>query len=126
MEINKNLINKNLDNKIFNYKKTWDITRHYLLYPNPYPKSKQFTKRFHGHPIFPSLLNISKKIILRSNWDIYINEFELAAKIYAKNKNIKINIIKNNINQKHQYLSLFEKKYIENNIFPAELIIDFI
>ena len=66
------LIYNKINNKINN---NWQIQKHYLLYPNPYPKAKHFKKRFHGHPVFPILLKLSEQIILRTNWDIYIQEF---------------------------------------------------
>ncbi len=55
----------------------WRPARHYLLYPNPYPKSTQLKKRWHGHPVFPSLLALGGVLELRSNWAIYVEEFAL-------------------------------------------------
>ena len=34
--------------------------RHYLLYPNPWPKAKHLQRRWHGHPVFPALMSITK------------------------------------------------------------------
>jgi tRNA (guanine-N7-)-methyltransferase len=36
------------------------VYRHYLLYPNPYPKSKHLQRRWHGHPTFPVLLGLGE------------------------------------------------------------------
>ena len=36
----------------------WDVKLHTLLYPNPYPKPKQLGSRWHGHAVFPYLLQV--------------------------------------------------------------------
>ena len=33
----------------------WQFEKHYLLYPNPWPKPNHFKRRWHGHPAFPNL-----------------------------------------------------------------------
>jgi tRNA G46 methylase TrmB len=43
-------------------KSDWIIHSHYLLYPNPYPKSKHLQRRWHGHPIFPVILALGKSV----------------------------------------------------------------
>lgn len=48
--------------------------RHYLLYPNPWPKIGQLGRRWHGHPVFPTLLMLGGYFECRSNWRIYIEE----------------------------------------------------
>jgi len=48
--------------------------RHYLLYPNPWPKIGQFTRRWHGHPIFPTIVALGGVLECRSNWQIYVQE----------------------------------------------------
>lgn len=55
-------------------------TRHYLLYPNPWPKKDQLSRRWHGHPVFPTVIALGGHIECRSNWQIYIEEFALALK----------------------------------------------
>ena len=59
----------------------WAIPYHALYYPNPWPKESAATRRFHLHPIFPTLLALSEKTELRTNWEIYANEFAAAARI---------------------------------------------
>ena len=59
----------------------WRPIRHYLLYPNPYPKASQLRKRWYGSPAFPSLLALGGVLTVRSNWPIYVEEFALALKI---------------------------------------------
>ena len=57
------------------------IDRHYLLYPNPWPKRGQLLRRIHGHPAFPLLLQLGGTVELRSNWQTYVEEFGLAMAI---------------------------------------------
>jgi tRNA (guanine-N7-)-methyltransferase len=59
----------------------WKLDQHFLLYPNPWPKSSHFKRRVHGSPLFPSLLALGGRLELRSNWPIYVEEFALAANI---------------------------------------------
>lgn len=51
---------------------------HFLLYPNPWPKKPQLSRRWHGHPIFPTIIALGGTIECRSNWKIYIDEFAAA------------------------------------------------
>lgn len=59
----------------------WRIPYHALYYPNPWPKQSEATRRFHLHPIFPTLLKLGERIELRTNWEIYAREFAEAAKL---------------------------------------------
>ncbi|GAB2793038.1 hypothetical protein GCM10027040_19080 [Halomonas shantousis] len=56
----------------------WQPERHYLLYPNPYPKAAHLKMRWHGHAVFPALLALGGYLELRSNWRLYVEEFALA------------------------------------------------
>jgi tRNA G46 methylase TrmB len=56
----------------------WPVARHYLLYPNPWPKSAHLGRRWHGHPVFPTLLALGGTLELRCNWQLYAEEFSLA------------------------------------------------
>ena len=59
----------------------WQLSHHYLLYPNPWPKSSQIKRRCHGSPLFSSLLALGGELELRSNWSIYVDEFAQALTI---------------------------------------------
>ena len=59
----------------------WRLHRHYLLYPNPWPKPGQVMRRWHAHPVFPTLLKLGGRLELRCNWEIYAREFAAAAKM---------------------------------------------
>lgn len=52
--------------------------RHYLLYPNPWPKKAHLGRRWHGHPVFPTVVSLGGLIECRSNWQIYTDEFAAA------------------------------------------------
>lgn len=55
----------------------WSPARHYLLYPNPYPKRQQLKQRWHAHPVFPSVLQLGGRLECRSNWLVYLREMAL-------------------------------------------------
>ena len=59
----------------------WAIPYHAVFYPNPWPKQSEATRRFHMHPIFPTLLALGQVTELRTNWEIYAREFAEAARI---------------------------------------------
>jgi tRNA G46 methylase TrmB len=48
--------------------------RHYVLYPNPWPKIGQLARRWHGHAVFPTVVGLGGTLECRSNWRIYIEE----------------------------------------------------
>jgi tRNA G46 methylase TrmB len=56
----------------------WPVSHHYLLYPNPWPKAKHLQRRWHGAAVFPYLVKIGGALELRSNWLIYLQEFQRA------------------------------------------------
>lgn len=55
--------------------------RQYLLYPNPWPKAHDFMRRWQAHPVFPRILAAGGILELRTNWEIYAEEFALACQI---------------------------------------------
>jgi len=55
-----------------------EVDYHYLLYPNPWPKAQHLQRRIHGHGSFPWLLQLGGRIELRSNWQLYVEEFGVA------------------------------------------------
>jgi tRNA (guanine-N7-)-methyltransferase len=78
---------------------------HYLLYPNPWPKAGHLQRRIHGHASFPLLLRLGGVLELRSNWQLYVEEFGLAMHL-AGHRGCVSKLQQNNID-----LSLFERKY---------------
>ena len=80
------------------------VEAHYLLYPNPWPKPSQLKRRIHGHPAFPLLLAMGGRVELRSNWQIYVEEFGLAMGLSGR-----LGVVKEY--QPTEPLTLFERKY---------------
>lgn len=54
------------------------LARHYILYPNPWPKIGHLARRWHGHPVFPFIPKLGGVLECRSNWSVYIAEFAQA------------------------------------------------
>ncbi|PCF95103.1 tRNA (guanine(46)-N(7))-methyltransferase TrmB [Vreelandella nigrificans] len=84
----------------------WALERHYLLYPNPYPKAAHLKMRWHGHPVLPTLLALGGKLELRSNWSLYVEEFALAV-AQVTGQQAEVGVLSPNGN----YLTPFEAKY---------------
>ena len=83
----------------------WTIKKHYILYPNPWPKKNQLKRRWHGHPIFPEMIGLCDQIELRTNWQIYAEEFKQALEIITQKKTSLDSI------KVKYFMSPFEKKY---------------
>jgi|SRR5690554_826494 len=86
-------------------KAQWPVQRHFLLYPNPWPKKKHLGRRWHGAPVFPALVQLGGALEMRSNWPIYLREFALALaclQIPAKVKELAPSI---------EPMTPFERKY---------------
>lgn len=59
----------------------WRPDYHFLLYPNPSPKKKDFKLRWHGHPVFKDLVALGGHFECRTNWRIYVEEMQQALKL---------------------------------------------
>ncbi|SDE26420.1 tRNA (guanine(46)-N(7))-methyltransferase TrmB [Kordiimonas lacus] len=59
----------------------WRLARHYVLYPNPYPKSVHLKRRWHASPVFPDMLKLGGVFEMRSNWRLYLEEFAVALEV---------------------------------------------
>ena len=57
------------------------LARHYILYPNPWPKIGHLARRWHGHAVFPTWLALGGELECRSNWRIYVEEMAQALTI---------------------------------------------
>ena len=99
------------------------LIRHYILYPNPWPKKHHLKRRWHTSPLFKTIIALGGQLEIRSNWPIYIDEFStaLTKKRYSSQK--KLLEIHND-----EWLSDFEKKYhnSQHNIWQltADLTVD--
>ena len=54
------------------------LARHYVLYPNPWPKIGHVGRRWPAHPVFPWIPRLGGVLECRSNWRVYIEEFAVA------------------------------------------------
>jgi len=86
----------------------WQITKQYILYPNPYPKKSQLGKRWHGGALFGTILGLCTHIEVRSNWRLYIEEFLIGAEFYGLSGSID-SISENDIEKAY---TPFERKYL--------------
>lgn len=90
-----------------------DVFFHALYYPNPWPKESQVGRRFHGHPIFPTLLQLCPNIELRTNWKIYAEEFLEASRVGFQYLQMNITpFLEEWIPKKPE--TAFERKYYES------------
>lgn len=82
----------------------WPISQHYLLYPNPYPKSAHVKRRWHASPALKSIVALGGQLTVRSNWRIYIEEFALALSVAG---------FQTSVNPYHadEPMTPFERKY---------------
>jgi len=83
----------------------WNVIRHFIFYPNPWPKKAHMMRRIHGHPAFIFLPKITRHIELRSNWPTYLNEFARAWHILTGNA---CAVREFTVNEP---MTLFEKKF---------------
>jgi len=81
------------------------LAHHYLLYPNPWPKTAQLQRRWHGHPVFPVLPELGGSFECRSNWQIYIEECALALGLLGATK------VHTERFEPDEALTPFERKY---------------
>ena len=56
-------------------------TRHFIFYPNPWPKPGHLLRRWHAHPVFPQLVSLGGRMEMRTNWGIYADEFARAVSL---------------------------------------------
>jgi tRNA G46 methylase TrmB len=80
------------------------IDKHCIFYPNPYPKPHHIMRRWHGHPLFATMLRLAPSTELRTNWRLYAEEFAFAASLLGYTSHIQEM-------QSVQPISAFERKY---------------
>ncbi len=90
----------------------------YLLYPNPWPKPEHLMRRWHGHPVFPLLLANARRILLRTNWGTYADEFAQAAHWLGRAADRQV------LAPDADVLTLFERKYRSSGHARFELVSD--
>ena len=78
--------------------------RQFVLYPNPWPKPAQVSRRWQGHPILPAIIALGGILELRTNWKVYAEEFAEAMHIAGIDTNVAAI-------EKVDDLTPFERKY---------------
>jgi len=83
-----------------------------IYYPNPWPKPAHFKRRWHGHPVFPALLELGAPMKCVVNWKIYLDEFALATQIITDQlpavERLSVTELESG------FVSPFEKKYFQS------------
>jgi tRNA G46 methylase TrmB len=82
-----------------------NLFKHYILYPNPWPKPTQLKRRWHAMPCFPDMLKLGGLIEVRSNWNVYIEEFAFALALSGFETEVREY-------STHSPITAFEEKYI--------------
>ncbi|HYD61392.1 MAG TPA: methyltransferase domain-containing protein [Noviherbaspirillum sp.] len=82
--------------------------KHFLLYPNPWPKIGHLARRWHGHPIFPTIVALGGELECRSNWQIYIEEFASALS-HLTGADVRADLFVTD-----RPITPFEKKYLDS------------
>ena len=99
----------------------------YLLYPNPYPKTKMLKQRFQGHASLPSLLHAcGRRLTIRASWRTYLEEFRVACR-RAGELGIRPDLVSKGpyeLSDLHDPLTLFERKYANAGVPVYELILE--
>ncbi|WP_113907890.1 tRNA (guanine(46)-N(7))-methyltransferase TrmB [Aliidiomarina celeris] len=85
----------------------WVLAKHFLLYPNPYPKQKHLQRRWHASPVFPSVVALGGHLTMRSNWFIYLQEMAVALRCYQRAASVA------ELAENEMPITPFERKYKE-------------
>ncbi len=88
----------------------WRLWRHYVLYPNPWPKSAHLRRRWHGHPAWRELLALGGILHCRSNWRLYVEEMAVALSVSRINAQVEPLVLP--LQEASQALTDFEEKYV--------------
>lgn len=94
------------------------LARHYLLYPNPWPKIGHLARRWHGHPVFPTLLELGGVLECRSNWRIYVEEHAFAV------RRIVGQAVVCEAYEPDETLTPFERKYLDSGHALFRCVVD--
>src|SRR5699024_10709576 len=87
----------------------WQLAKHYVLYPNPWPKAAHVARRWHRHPDWRALLQLGGLLHCRSNWQIYVQEMAVA--LNAVGRRAEVVPLQINMAGAHEALTDFEEKY---------------
>lgn len=87
----------------------WQLQKHFILYPNPWPKPDHLKRRIHGSALWPTLLQLGGELTLRSNWKTYIDETHHALSISHFTSHVQ------SLEYQPEPLTAFERKYQQSD-----------
>jgi len=95
------------------------LARHYILYPNPWPKIGHLARRWHGHPVFPAVPALGGVLECRSNWRVYVEELAQALQLLCgKTGTVEDWMVSG------EPLTAFERKYRDSGQSLYRLVVD--
>lgn len=83
------------------------LTKHYLLYPNPYPKSAHLQRRWYATSALVDIIKLGGTLEVRSNWQLYVLEFSAALSVAQINSEVRLF-------EQDSPITPFERKYWES------------
>lgn len=91
------------------------LTKHYLLYPNPYPKSAHLQRRWYATAALKDMLKLGGVLEVRSNWQLYIQEFSVALAIAKVDSEVGVYV-------RDKAITPFERKYWQSGQSSWQLL----
>lgn len=64
------------------------LYKHFILYPNPWPKAAHLQRRWHGSAALKYIVALGGELELRSNWRLYLDEFAYALNYYNRSASV--------------------------------------
>lgn len=95
------------------------LARHYILYPNPWPKIGHLTRRWHGHPVFPAIPALGGVLECRSNWRTYVEELAQALQLLCGKTGAVEEWVAGD-----EPLTAFERKYRDSGQALYRIVVD--
>lgn len=93
------------------------LLKHYLLYPNPYPKSAHLQRRWYATSVLKDIIRLGGRLEVRSNWQLYIQEFSAALSIADVSSQL-------NLFESDHAITPFERKYWQSGQKSWQLLAD--
>lgn len=94
------------------------VEKQYILYPNPWPKMKGLKKRWYANPMLAFILELDSKIEIRSNWRVYLEDFQKVYRELGKGESSLGEFIP------QSYLTPFERKYHQSGQALYRLLLE--
>ncbi len=92
-----------------------NLSKHFIYYPNPWPKSSHLQRRWHASAVFKHMLALGGQIEIRSNWQVYLEEFQAALSVLNIDSTVQaIQFDHRNSDNDDAFVSNFERKYAQS------------